>query len=46
MNDKNFEKIKMEFEISIQECTPVSNFSQFGELKFLRLNLPKKDFRV
>ena len=28
--------------ISIQQCTPVPNFSQFGELQDLELNLPKK----
>ena len=46
VSDKNFEKMNMKFEIRIQQCTPVLNFSQPGELQFLRLNLPKKDLRV
>ena len=46
MNDKNFEKVKIKFEITIQECTLVPSLSQFGKLQFLRLNLPKKDFKV
>ena len=46
VSDKNFGKIKIKFEMRIQQCTPLTNFSQFGELQFLRLNLPNKDFRV
>ena len=42
MNDKNFEKINIKFEIRIQQCTPVPNLSQFGEVQFLEPNLPKK----
>ena len=32
MSDKYFEKISIKFEIKIWQCTPVPNFSQFGEL--------------
>ena len=58
MNDKHFEKINVEIVISIQQCTLVSNFTQFGELsdnflgkfslaiQFPRPNLPKKDFSL
>ena len=46
MNDKNFEKRNIKFEMRIYQCTPVQNFSQFGELQLLRPNLPKKDFMV
>ena len=42
MNDKTFEKIKIKTEISIQQSTPVPNFSQFEELQILGPNLPKK----
>ena len=46
MSDKNFGKINIKVVISIKQCTPVPNFSQFGKLQFLRPNLPKKDFSV
>ena len=36
----------IKFELRIQRCTPVPNFSQFREFQFLRPNLPKKDLRV
>ena len=42
MNNKNFEKINIKFEIRIKQCTPVTYFSQFGDLQFLGPNLPKK----
>ena len=42
VSDKNFGKINIKFEMRIQQCTPVPNFSQLGELQFLRPDLPKK----
>ena len=30
MNDKDFEKVNIRFEIRIQRCTRVPKFSQFG----------------
>ena len=44
VSDKNFGKINIKFEMRIWQCTPVINFSPFGELQFLKPNLPKKDF--
>ena len=41
MNDKNFKKINIKIEISIQQSTSVPDVSQFKELQILRLNLPK-----
>ena len=35
MNDKNFQKINIKFEIRIQQFAPLPNFIQFGELQFL-----------
>ena len=46
MNDKNLRKINIKSEIKIQQCTSVPTFSQFGVLRFLGPNLPKKHFRV
>ena len=46
VNNKNFGKINIKFEMRIWQCTPLLNFSQFGELQFLGTNLPKRDFRV
>ena len=46
MNNKNFEKINIKFEIKIEQCTPAANFSQFGELQVFGPNLAKKNFRV
>ena len=46
MNDKNFEKLNIDFKIRIQQCTPVPNFNQSGELQFLGPDLLKKHFRV
>ena len=46
MNDKKFEKIKIKFEIRIQQRRPVPNFSQFGELQFLGPDLNKKHFKM
>ena len=45
VNDKIFGKINIKIEIRIWQYTPAPNFSQSGELQFLRPNLPKKDFR-
>ena len=42
MNDKNFERINIKFEIRIWQYTQVPNFSHFGERQFLGPNLPKK----
>ena len=41
MNDKTFEKI-IKITITLQQCTPAPNFSQFRELQSLNPNLPKK----
>ena len=41
MTDKNFEKINI-IVISIQQCTPLPNFSHFVELQIMGPNLPKK----
>ena len=41
MNQKNFKKINIKVVVSIQPCTLVPNFSQFGEFQILRQNLPK-----
>ena len=46
VNNKNFGKVNIKFEMRTQQCTPVPNFSQPGELQFFRPNLPKKDFRL
>ena len=32
MNDKNFEKININFKIRMQQCMPVPNLSPFEEL--------------
>ena len=32
MNDKDFEKTNVKIVISIQQCTPVGNFSEIEEL--------------
>ena len=42
MNDKNFEKMNIKIVLSIYQCTPVRNFSQFVKLHNLGPNLPKK----
>ena len=42
MNGKNFEKINIKTIISIQQCTPLRNFSQFDEIQITGPNLPKK----
>ena len=39
MNDKNFDKINLTFEIRIEQCMPVPNFSQFEERQILGPNL-------
>ena len=46
MNDKAFKKFNIKFEIKIQQCTPVSSFSQFGERQFLESNQFKRHFKV
>ena len=43
MSGKNFGKINIKFKMRKQQCTPVSDFSQFGELQFLRPNLLKNN---
>ena len=42
MNEKDFEKINIEMEISAWRCTSVPNFSQFEELHILGPSLPQK----
>ena len=42
MNDKIFEKINVKVVISIEHCTAVQNFGQYGELQILGPNLDKK----
>ena len=42
MNNKNFEKINIKIVMSIQQCTPLRNFSHFVELQIMGLNMPKK----
>ena len=42
MNGKNFVKINIKIEMSIQQSTSVPNFSKFEELQILGPNLPKK----
>ena len=46
INHKDFEKTNVKIVVSIEQCTPVPNFSQFGELEFLGPNLPKTHSRV
>ena len=46
VSDKNFGKVNTKFEMRIWQCTPVPNFSQFGEIQFLRPNLSKIEYRV
>ena len=38
----NFEKINIKIVISIQQCTPLRNFSHFIELQTMGPYLPKK----
>ena len=45
MNDKNFEKINIEFETSMYKSTPLRNFSQFEEMRIMRPNLLKNHER-
>ena len=42
MNEKNFKKINIKTVISIKQCTPLQNFSQFEEIQIMGPNLPKK----
>ena len=42
MRENFLKKINIEFETKIKQCMSVPDFSQFGELQFLWLNLPKK----
>ena len=42
MTDKNYEKINIKIVISIQQSTPLWNFSHFVELQIMSPNLPKK----
>ena len=42
MNDKIFEKTNIKIVISIQQCTPLGNFSHFVKLQIMGPNLPQK----
>ena len=42
MSENFFEKINLQFVISIQQFTPVRNFKHFVELQIMVTNLPKK----
>ena len=42
MTDKNFEKLNIKIVISIQQFTPVRNFSHFVELQITGPNFPQK----
>ena len=42
MSEKKIKKIIIKFEIRIKQCMYVPDFSQFGELQFLRLNFLQK----
>ena len=42
MTDKNSEKINIKIVISIQQSTPLRNFSHFIEIHIMGPNLPKK----
>ena len=42
MTDKNFEKINIKIVISIQQFTPLQNFSHFKEIQIVGPNWPKK----
>ena len=46
ISENFFKKINIKFEARIRQCMSVPDFSQFGELQFLRPNLPKKTFRI
>ena len=39
---KNFENVNIKIVISIQQCNPLRNFSQFEVVQITRPNLPKK----
>ena len=41
MNDKTFEKINIKIVISVQQCTPLWNFSHFVEFQIMGANMPK-----
>ena len=42
MSEKKIKKIIIKFEIRTKQCMYVPDFSQFGELQFLRLNFLQK----
>ena len=42
VNDKSFEKTNIKIIISIQQCTPLRNFSHFVKLQIMGPNLPPK----
>ena len=46
ISDKVIGKMNIKIVITILQCAPVPNSSQFGELQFLGPNLPKKHFRL
>ena len=41
MKNKTFKKINIKIEISIQQCTPIRNFSHFVELRIMEQSMPK-----
>ena len=42
MNENFFEKMNIKTVISIQQCAPLRNFSQFEEIQIMGPNLSKK----
>ena len=44
INDKTFEKMNIKIVISIQQFTPLRNFSHFVELQIMGLKLPQKKY--
>ena len=42
-NIKHFGKINIRIVISIKQCTPLQDFSQFEELKIFGANFPAKE---
>ena len=41
MNEKDFKKINIKTVISVEQFTPLRNFSQFEEIQIMGLNLLK-----
>ena len=42
MTDKCFEKVNIKIVITIQQCSPLRNFSHFVDFQIMGPNLPKK----